>query len=364
MPNITPLPAATTVPFLQDLWAPALLADIGDCLAAASIFFTPPPPSGYADLNSGDSSTRALTIAFDTSGLDSAGRAYTVQFWARGLVYSGGVGTYKLHPIFQQTAVGTTHDATTSSGGHSPDWWYVESGVVSAFAQWSSHGQVNPSTGLCWTYTNLTDGQFGVTKFDGTAGRLLAAWNWFITISVLTYPQLDSLTVTSGSSAGGTATVLNVDGNSLYQLTAPIKVFFGGVEATNVVMGVTTISCMTPAHASGLVDVTYRITYEDGTTEDGTLINGYEYIDEGIEITGSGGVEVSGSGTLDSNMITGSGGVEVGGSATLVLSVDISGIYQLTGDLRHDTLYARDSGDDTIDVAIPEPFVKIAYLGF
>ena len=84
-----------------------------------------------------------------------------------------------------------------------------------------------------------------------------------------------------------------------------------------------------------------------------------------IEITGDGGVEVNG--TQLSWDIIGEGGVEVGGGIVgtnnLVLSVDASGIYTLIKDKSDDTLYQRDSSDETIDVKIPDPFVKTGYLG-
>jgi len=82
-----------------------------------------------------------------------------------------------------------------------------------------------------------------------------------------------------------------------------------------------------------------------------------------IEVIGSGGVEVNSFAATFDNMITGSGGVEVNGAAVLVLSVNASGIYTLIPNKTDDTLYQRASSEDTIDVKIPNPFVKTAYLG-
>lgn len=83
-----------------------------------------------------------------------------------------------------------------------------------------------------------------------------------------------------------------------------------------------------------------------------------------LDIIGSGGFTISGSADMSvSPQITGSGGIEFSGSATVITSVDVSGIYELILDKRNDTLYARDSDDDTIDVKIPRPHYKTAYFG-
>jgi hypothetical protein len=58
------------------------------------------------------------------------------------------------------------------------------------------------------------------------------------------------------------------------------------------------------------------------------------------------------------------GGISFGGSATLIFLVDPSGIYGLIPDKTDDTLYNRIEDPPTsIDVKIPNPFVKTAYFG-
>lgn len=90
-----------------------------------------------------------------------------------------------------------------------------------------------------------------------------------------------------------------------------------------------------------------------------------------IEVTGEGGVLVSGEADVESSgmplIITGSGGVLVGsggGSTPAVLSKDPSGMYTLIPDRHFDRVYTRNSAaDDTTDVAIPTPFAKTGYFG-
>lgn len=50
-------------------------------------------------------------------------------------------------------------------------------------------------------------------------------------------------------------------------------------------------------------------------------------------------------------------------AAELIISVDASGLYTLIPNQRHDTIYVDSgNGGDTIDVPIPKPFVKTAYI--
>lgn len=81
------------------------------------------------------------------------------------------------------------------------------------------------------------------------------------------------------------------------------------------------------------------------------------------EVTGSGGMELDGDGVINIPNITGSGGISLGGSPTIIASVDISGIYEIQDNKRNDTLYARESTDDTVDVEIPRPHYRTAFFG-
>lgn len=92
-----------------------------------------------------------------------------------------------------------------------------------------------------------------------------------------------------------------------------------------------------------------------------------------VEVTGSGGIEVSGepefssSGNMtnDTPAGVGLGGIEVGGDfTTIVLSADVSGMYTLVPGQHFDRVYTRNvDPDDTEDVAIPQPFGKTGFFG-
>ena len=46
-----------------------------------------------------------------------------------------------------------------------------------------------------------------------------------------------------------------------------------------------------------------------------------------------------------------------------VYSADASGLYQIVPGKRNDTLYQREDVEDTIDVKIPNPNIKTAFVG-
>jgi hypothetical protein len=80
--------------------------------------------------------------------------------------------------------------------------------------------------------------------------------------------QITNITPTFGPTAGGTNVTITG-----YNLSGASSVRFGGVAATNVIVSSDTqITCTTPAHSSGFVDVS--VTTPDGT---GTLANGFFY---------------------------------------------------------------------------------------
>ncbi len=91
-------------------------------------------------------------------------------------------------------------------------------------------------------------------------------------------PNPTSVTPASGSANGGTPVTITGTGFS-----AGATVKFGGASATNVnVVGSTSITATTPAHAAGAVDVVVKNT--DNQT--GTLSGGYTYTSS----TGGGGI--------------------------------------------------------------------------
>jgi hypothetical protein len=89
--------------------------------------------------------------------------------------------------------------------------------------------------------------------------------------SAYTYiePDLNSISPTSGTSAGGTTVTLSGS-----DLTGATSVTFGGEAATSViVVDDETVTAVTPAHSSGVVDVV--ITTPNGSS---TLSNAYTYV--------------------------------------------------------------------------------------
>lgn len=82
-------------------------------------------------------------------------------------------------------------------------------------------------------------------------------------------PTVTSVSPNRGLPAGGQTVVVTGTG-----FTDAIGITFGGVDATGVVINSNTqITCVTPAHAIGAVDVIVFVTGSSGT-----LTNGYSYV--------------------------------------------------------------------------------------
>jgi hypothetical protein len=91
----------------------------------------------------------------------------------------------------------------------------------------------------------------------------------FFTTTPNTAPIISSLSPTSGPAGGGTTVTISGTG-----FAVGATVSFGGTAATNVnVVGSTTITAVTPAHASGAVNVV--VTNPGG--QSATSTNGYSY---------------------------------------------------------------------------------------
>ena len=94
-------------------------------------------------------------------------------------------------------------------------------------------------------------------------------------VSAYTYqnpPTVTSLSPALGDPAGGT--YVTITGTNFSTIGGNPTVTFGGVAATGVVVtGTTLITCYTPAHAEGSVDVV--VTNAD--TQSGTRVNGFNY---------------------------------------------------------------------------------------
>jgi phosphatidylserine/phosphatidylglycerophosphate/cardiolipin synthase-like enzyme len=107
----------------------------------------------------------------------------------------------------------------------------------------------------------------GLTTFPGASATASNMAEFFGGSN--TAPIINSITPNSGSTAGGTAITINGTG---FVTTASVTV--GGVAATNVtVVGSTTITATTPAHAAGAVNV----VVSNPNSQSVTLANGFTY---------------------------------------------------------------------------------------
>jgi hypothetical protein len=61
--------------------------------------------------------------------------------------------------------------------------------------------------------------------------------------------------------------------------------------------------------------------------------------------------------------VAGDGGLELNGQVPITLLRDVSGIYTLVPGKTNDTLYDRQTGQSSVDVKIPDPFIKTGFIG-
>jgi len=118
---------------------------------------------------------------------------------------------------------------------------------------------------------------------SGTVDVTVTNSNGFDTlVSGFTYnfePIVSSVDPDNGPVAGGTAVTISGD---YFTDTADTTVTFDGISAGDlVVVDVNTITCTTPAHVSGAVDVT--VTNSNGS---GTLVSGFNYYPIVIHVPG------------------------------------------------------------------------------
>lgn len=102
----------------------------------------------------------------------------------------------------------------------------------------------------------------------------------------------------------------------------------------------------------------YTWTWEDITAEVWTWTDWISWLDDG-EVSDGGVPAVAG---VPSNGGSVFNGIFIGGFADIVFIGDPSGIYTLVANKTHDTLYER-TDVDFVDVKIPNPFFKTAFLG-
>ena len=122
-------------------------------------------------------------------------------------------------------------------------------------------------------------------------------------LTVVDYLHLSHVDPDSGIAAGGeTVTIYTIDGKG-FVATGTTTVTFGGADATDVnVVDPGTLTCTTPAHAPGTVDVT--VLNPDLITTD-TLVDGFTYASFLISTQPQGGVYYTGESHTFTIVVTG-----------------------------------------------------------
>lgn len=167
----------------------------------------------------------------------------------------------------------------------------------------------------------LRDGIAGWTTKDGTFTYLL--------------PTVTGISPDSGPTSGGQS--VTITGTNFFGLVDPPAVFLGGEEATDVVLvSPAEITCTTPAHPEGLVDVV--VTNPDGKSA--TLAQGYEYVAFGIDPSS---VTLCEGGSVDFEVVP-----EEVGVPPFTWSVD--GVEMQTGDSREFEHLFKVAGSYTVAV--------------
>lgn len=159
------------------------------------------------------------------------------------------VGTSKISGTGNNWAAGTQANTTYGSGS---DLW-----------------------GTTWTPSDVNASNFGVVQATASAAIDAAgARNLQITVTFTTpAPTISSCSPNNGTTAGGTS--VTITGTNFFAPTSSfpsaITATFGGTAATSVTfVNSTTITCTTPAHAAGLVNVV--VTNPDAQSGTGTNV--------------------------------------------------------------------------------------------
>ena len=200
-------------------------------------------------------------------------------------------------------AVGTPYSQSlTPSGGQAPYTFSttVASGALPAGLSLGSTGAI---TGTPTVNGNFSFTVSGTDSSTATHASFTSA-TISLAISVAAPPTVTSLSVVSGTTAGGTS--LTITGTNFFGTPT---VSFGGTAATGVTLvNATTVTAVSPAHAAGTIDVT--VTASGGTTP-ANAGDHFTYIAPPT----AGGVTQTVTGNTSGNSVTLSLG---GGTATSV----------------------------------------------
>jgi hypothetical protein len=169
---------------------------------------------------------------------------------------------------------------------------------------------VNSTTITCITPARTTAGDVGIIVTS--EGRTSTAFSSF---TYITPPVITSISPSSGSTLGGTNTTITGT-----NFTGAISVTFDGLAATSInVVNSTTITCITPAHSAGAVNVIVTTGGGPSASFSSFTYNTPPNITGISQLTGStaGGTSV----TITGTSFTGATSVTFGGLAATSLSI-------------------------------------------
>jgi len=160
-----------------------------------------------------------------------------------------------------------------------------------------------------------------------------------------TAPIVDSVSPSSGPAAGGTSVTISGTG-----FASGATVSFGGAAATNVnVVGSTTITAVTPAHASGGVNVV--VTNPGG--ESGTKSNGFTYSAVPLPPPGVTGITPNTGTTAGGTSVTISGSGFVAGASVSIGLTGATGVVVVNSSTINAITPAHAAG--TVNVVVQNP---------
>ncbi len=167
-------------------------------------------------------------------------------------------------------ATWTASNAIPTIGDTTNRGFFWLSAASSWYGSCANFNYIESADGITWARTGMSVAHGGFTPmgWDNGTHTLLGGSTLgfdFALVGVVTVSTVTSVSPVSGSTAGGTA--VTITGTSF---SGSPSVTFGGVAATSVVVvNSTTITCVTGAHAAGLVTV---------AVGSATLANGYTYV--------------------------------------------------------------------------------------
>jgi hypothetical protein len=240
-----------------------------------------------------------------------------------------------------------TYTCTGYTGAMFPYQGFFQPG--SAITNYWGNGTSGGSPTVVSTNLSVT-GLFTIV-LTSTANSATGTWTLSITGpgTLEMGPVIRSCTPNSGSTGGGTSITLAGD---FFTNTNGVNV--GGTPVTNlVVVNDTTITCVTPAHAAGLVDIVVNKTGGFGLT--GTLFDGFTYnltptsVSSIARQTPAGADTNAGSVTFRVTFAASVGGVSNGNFAVNAVGVTGASVTGVTGvGTQWDVTVDTGAGDGTV----------------